>query len=567
METNQHKVKLSCVFIGLLCCFALCVGKLYFIQIHQAHFFSTMGKQQYKVKIVQTPQRAPIFDRTGTQALAINRESLSAFIVPNSLKDSASLARFLKKQFPQAYERLARQADKSFMYIKRHLTPEQQACIEQAKLDQVALDQVAADEVSLDQVSTLADIQFLKESKRFYPIEAIGPIIGITDADNRGITGLELLYNDMLAGTPTTSVLEQDARSGHFYFKKETETQGITGHPLYLTLDSTLQFLAYNELRKTLDQFNSPEGAVLIMNPDNGDILAMVNYPDFDPQNTEELNLEHTKNRIVTETYELGSVMKTFFACACLAEGVVTPDTKIDCENKKHAIIDGMRVNNHVAHGILSFSEVIENSNNIGTAKVAVKIGPKLYDHYLRCGFGKKTGITFPGEQKGHVTHPSTWSKQSLASLSYGYEIRATLLQLGCAFCMLANNGFTVKPRLLLTAPIEKATTPVYSEKTMREMREILTKTTTQGTAKKARMKGYSVMGKTGTANLIVNGKYQPDRNIFTFAGIVEKGQYKRVIIAFVKEASKKDIFAATVAVPLFEQVAERMVINDRVID
>lgn len=556
METNQHKVKLSFVFIGLMGCFALCVGKLYFIQIHQARFFAKIGKQQYKVKIVQTPERAPIFDRTGLQPLAINRESITAFVVPNSLKYPEELNAFLKKEFPQAYARLQQQADKSFMYVKRHLSSEQCEHLQQV---QATCDQRNAE-------SVLSDIQFLKESKRFYPVEAIGPIVGITDADNKGITGMELLYNDNLAGIPTTSVLEQDARSGHFYFKKETETEGVQGRPIYLTIDSTLQFLAYSELCKTLEQYNSKEGAVLVMNPDNGDILAMVNYPDFDPQNTDALDLEHTKNRIVTETYELGSVMKTFFACASLAEGVVTPDTKIDCENKKHAVIDGMKVNNHIAHGILSFSEVIENSNNIGTAKVAVKLGPKLYDHYLRCGFGKKTGITFPGEQKGHVTHPSTWSKQSLASLSYGYEIRATLLQLGCAFCMLANNGLTIKPRLLLTNPIEKSEAPIYSEKTMCEMREILTKTTTQGTAKRARIKGYTVMGKTGTANLIVNGKYQPDRNIFTFAGIIEKGSYKRVIITFIKEASKKDIFAATVAVPLFEQVAERMLINDRVI-
>lgn len=545
MLTNQHKVKIALIFVALLACYGLSLFKLYLIQIKHTGFFKQMGNQQYNVRITATPERAILYDRTGTQKLAMNKDSLSAFIVPNNLKDSRTVETFLKKHFPSAAARFAAQKNRPFMYVKRHLNPEQEQLIKNAHIP---------------------DIRFLKEPSRFYPVESVGPVIGIVDSDNQGTIGLEWYYNEQLAGTKSSYLLEQDARSNHFYFTKATEKQGTPGKDLTLTLDSTLQFLAYQELQKTMEQFDSKEGAVIIMNPDNGDILAMVNYPDFDPNHTEQLDLSATKNRIVTETYELGSVMKTFFACAALAEHIVTPQTMVDCENKKTVFLQGIRVNTWKAHGNLTFSEVIELSNNIGTTKIALQVDKKLYDHYKKWGFSEKTGINFPGEQKGCICHPSTWSRQSLASLSYGYEISATLLQLARAFCAIANNGFSIKPRLLLSEPIQKATEPLYPAEVLEQLREILTKTITHGTAHKAQIKGYTVLGKTGTANLLVDGKYCGEKNIFTFAGIIEKDDYKRVIVTFIKEASKKDIYASSVAVPLFEHIAEKMLIHDRML-
>lgn len=545
MLTNQHKVKISIIFAALLGCYSLCLFKLYLIQIKHTGFFKQMGTQQYNVRITATPERAILYDRTGKQKLAMNKDSLSAFIVPNNLKDPEAVAQFLKQKFPAAYTRLATHKNKPFMYIKRHISPEQLTSIKNAQL---------------------SDIRLLKEPSRFYPVESVGPLIGTVDSDNQGTMGIEWYCNEQLAGTKSSYLLEQDARSNHFYFKKETEKQGTPGKDLHLTIDSTLQFLAYQELQKTVHEFNSSEGAVIVINPNNGDILAMVNYPDFDPNHTEQLDLNCTKNRIVTETYELGSVMKTFFACSALAEHIVTPQTIIDCENKKTIYLSGIRVNTWKAHGNLTFSEVIELSNNIGTTKIALQVDKKLYDHYKKWGFGEKTGISFPGEQKGFITHPSTWSRQSLASLSYGYEIRATLLQLARAFCAIANGGYLVKPRLFLSETIEKSSEPLYPQEVMEQLREILTKTITAGTAHKAQIKGYTVLGKTGTANLLVDGKYCGDKNIFTFAGIVEKGSYKRVIVTFIKEASKKDIYASSVAVPLFEHIAEKMLIHERML-
>jgi cell division protein FtsI (penicillin-binding protein 3) len=544
MLTNQHKVKITLIFTALFACYSLAIVKLYLIQIRQTGFFKTIGNQQYRVRITATPERAFIYDRTGIQPLALNKDSISAFIVPNNLHDADAVNCFLQREFPSAYERLKQQKNKPFMYIKRQLTPAQKEIIEAAEL---------------------SDIQFLKEPSRYYPVESTGPIIGTVDSDNQGTMGIELLMNETLAGTKSSYLLEQDARSGHFYFKKETTHQGSLGKPVHLTIDSTIQFLAYEELQKTMAEFQSTEGAAIIMNPDNGDIIALVNYPDFDANNTEKLDLTLTKNRVITQGYELGSVMKTFLALGLLAEGLATPETTIDCEGKKTAYLNGIRVNTWKEHGLLTVSEIIEHSNNIGTTKLALMLGNKIYDHYRRCGFGEKTGINFPGEQRGIITHPSTWSKQSLASLSYGYEIRATLLQLASAFCMIANDGVIVKPRLLLSDPIQKST-PVYSPEAIAQLKEILTKTITQGTARKANIKGYKIMGKTGSARLLVDGKYQQNKNIFTFSGIVERGRYKRVIIVFIQETNRQDVYASSVAAPLFEHIAEKMLIHDRVI-
>lgn len=541
-RTQKSRVaSLFLCFIGAYICIII---HLYRIQIYQHSFFNTIGNQQYQGTIVHTPARAEIYDRVG-QPLAINKDSLSAFITPNNVKDPVALEAFLKKHFPHAALRLTTQKKSKFMYIKRRLTAHEKNIITKANL---------------------VDVHILKEPSRFYPLECAGPIIGITDIDNTGIVGLELLYNTQLAGMPSTFFLEKDARSGHFYFKKETKIQGKHGNPLHVTIDSNLQFLAYEELAATVQKFGSHEGAVIVMDPSNGDILAMASYPSYNPNNTDTIDLEKAKNKPITECYELGSVMKIFSALAALEEHVVTLDEPINCENTKTTFINGVRINTVKENGTISFEEVIELSNNIGTAKVALRVGPRLYEHYQRCGFGKKTGILFPGEQAGFINPPHRWTAQSPMSLSFGYEVSTTLLQLACAFCMIANNGIFVKPRLLATEAI-RTNNSAYSPQALSHIRTILQKTVTHGTAKKANINGYTIMGKTGTANLLVNGKYAQDHNIFTFSGIVEKDNYKRVIVTFVKEAAQKHhIYAATVAVPLFEAIAQKLLIHDKII-
>ena len=552
--TSRYKLRATIIFFVFGMLYAIIAINLYLIQITHHDFYTNLAYQQYNVTITKTPPRAPIFDRTGKHYLAMNKNCVSAFVLPTQLTSPETLEPFLHHHFPQALKRLHVNRNKHFMFIKRKLTPEQQQLIEQ---------------------NNIADIKLLSEPSRFYPMQSTGPIIGLTNIDNNGLFGIELRYNSLLAGTPTTCRLEKDARSGYFYFKKETTVVGHNSTPIKLTIDANLQFLAQEALKNTIAKFEAKEGAIIIMNPENGEILAMTCVPCFDPNNTHHLNIDHTKNRIIANAYELGSVIKVFGALAALEEGVVTPDELIDCKNKKTAYVDGRKVNTWHAHGVIPFTDVIALSNNIGIATVAKRIGLPLYDHYIRMGFGSKTGLSLPGEHKGFVNPPYNWSKQSIISLSYGYEISATILQLATAFCMIANNGYKVVPKLILS-PETSSIFPdqtqldkqvkLYSDENIKTIKYILEQTTLRGTTHRAQIKGYRIMSKTGTANILIDGKYNPQENIYTVAGIVQKDDYQRVIVTFIKQAAQKNAFASTVAAPLFETIAKHMLIGERII-
>jgi len=539
--------KIRTVFIFLVFCllYAIILFNLYLIQVKQSAFFADLGEKQYNVTVSRYAARAEIFDRTKKQPLALNKDCLSAFILPKQLAEPEKVKTFLRTHFPLTEKRLRSQKNKNFMFVQRKLSKEQEKVIQKAELK---------------------DIKLLKERGRFYPVACAGPVIGTTDIDNKGLFGIELQCNEQLGGTPAIYSLEQEARSGHFYFKKEMHKKGTPGKPIHLTLDSDLQFLVHEELVDTIKRWNAQEGAAIVMNPKTGEILAMVSAPTFDPNNFSGTDLEKTKNKTITESYEFGSIAKAFAALAALEEGVAHIDEQINCGGSKTTYVDGRKVNTLVAHGVLSFSEVVELSNNIGIAIVAKRLNETLYDHYLRLGFGKKTGILFPGEQPGFINPPSKWSKQSIISLSYGYEMTCTLLQIAQAFCTIARDGYPIQPKLLLDTKQKIATTPLYKKETMDVIKQILENTTLRGTARRAGIKGYRVMSKTGTANLLVDGQYSPEKNIYTCAGIVEKDGYQRVIVAFVKEAQKENAYAATVAAPLFEKVAEKTLIHDKVV-
>ncbi len=562
--------KIRMVFVFFLFCFGyfLIIGMLYMIQIKQRNFFTHLGQQQYKVTVKQLPPRGIIYDRHNTM-LALNQDILSAFILPNQLDKVERVEPFLKKHFPQALARLHANPHTSFMYIKRKLSERDIYVIESSDID---------------------DIKLLKEPSRFYPGKALSHIIGITDIDNNGLFGIELINNMHLSGSPTTYCLEKDARSGHFYFKKELMSQGSEGQSVHLTIDNDLQFLVYQELKKTVRQFNAQEGAVLVLDPMNGEILTMAQYPVINPHDFTSIEQEKTKNKIVTDAYEPGSVMKAFTALALLEEGLVSPDELIDCENNISSVINGFQFTTVKAHGIIPFAEVIQHSNNIGIAKTAVRLGPLLYDHYVKLGFGKKSSFDWPGQQAGFVNPPTRWSHSSLIALSFGYEIRATLLQLAQAFSIIANDGrlipFTIikNDGINMVAGSSRRFAPqddnegvmssraergdplikvksLYSPTALNTLKTILQKNNA------IRMPGYTVWGKTGTANLVVDGHYSPEHNIYTFVGIIEKDEYKRLIVTFIKDAQRKDLRAAGVAVPLFDRVVQDLLLHEKMIN
>jgi cell division protein FtsI/penicillin-binding protein 2 len=521
------------------------IGSLYILQIQKSQFFHTLGQKQYNVSITTKPARAQIYDVKGN-IIACNKTMYSAFVLPREISDPERTKTFLKKHFPESVSRLEQNEKQYFIFIKRNISHA---------------------ELELIQKENVSDIHILHEPHRYYPYPSLGPIIGCTDIDNNGLFGLEQKYNEQLSGTPSIQKLQQDAKSKHFYFEEEVIDSGTPGTPVTLSIDANLQFMIQKHLDTFLQEIDAKEGGAIVMDPYTGQITAMVAYPIFDPNNLSAIDLETTKCRPVTQAFELGSVIKVFSAFAALEEGVVTPDELIDCENKLETRVDGIRVRTAQGseNGIIPFSQVIEQSNNIGTVKVVKRVGKALYDYYKKVGFGDYTHIELPGEHKGFVNHPDNWSALSIYSLSYGYEITTTLVQLARAISVFANGGYLVQPSIMKKDTYPLLQNKIVSDLTLQQLNEILELSVRQGTGKRAHVHGYRVKGKTGTANVLENGQYNERKNLYTFIGWIEKDEYKKVIVTYVKEANRKS-YAAQITAPLFKKIAESVLVNDRII-
>ncbi|MGZ6250457.1 MAG: peptidoglycan D,D-transpeptidase FtsI family protein [Candidatus Chromulinivorax sp.] len=530
-------------FVGIIFSFlyVIIIIHLYTMQIQQQEFYKNLGEKQYNTTITTLPNRAHIFDRHGTP-VAINKESYAAFLLPKQIHQKKEITEFIKQNFPTVLDRLEQSWDKNFFFIARRLTSEQHALITSANL---------------------SDIHILQEPSRFYPYQCLSTIIGITDIDNQGILGLEQQYNETLQGSATTHTLKKDARSNYFYFEKELTVQGKESQAITLTVDADLQFKITEILQNHVEELQAKEGAAIIINPDTGEIYAMASYPTFDPNNTQNLDIQTTKNRPASQAFETGSVIKTFSALAALDLQVTNLDEIIDCQNTKETKVDGIRVRTVQPHGTINFKEVVQFSNNIGTVKVIKRIGEKLYDYYKLLGFGQPTGLNFPGEQVGFVNPPKKWSAYSIISLSFGYEITVTLLQLARALSIVYNGGYLITPTLIKQTqyPAHQGQ-PLLKEKTRCDIDAILQGCVQQGSGVRAQIPGYKITGKTGTANILENGIYNEDKHLNTFIGYVEKDDYKRVITVYVKE-SKKAAYSSIISAPLFKKIAQAMIIHD----
>ena len=313
MITKQKNYKLRLVTVLLLFFFLFLIisVRLYLTQIHRKNFFRNLASQQYAAEITSFPPRAIIYDRYNNP-LTINTEAISTFILPQQFENPKKTKKILKQHFKHVYKRLKKQPNKKFLWLNRKLSEKEASDIKKYNCP---------------------DIHFIEEPKRFYPYQSLATLIGFTNIDNKGIEGIELQCNKLLNGSPTKYQIEKDARNNSFYFKKHIIKQGKEGTPVTLTIDNTLQFLAYEELKETIEKYEANSGSVVIMNPETGEILAMASYPDIDPNKkiTNINDIEKSKNISITECHEPGSIIKTFATLAAFEENVVTFDEEIDC--------------------------------------------------------------------------------------------------------------------------------------------------------------------------------------------------------------------------------------------
>jgi cell division protein FtsI (penicillin-binding protein 3) len=412
----------------------------------------------------------------------------------------------------------------------------------------------------------LEGMGFMKEGRRFYPNGVLGAhVIGFANIDNIGLQGVEFEYDHYLRGTKGVAQFLRDARQRDLSIDRGL-IPPKDGLDVVLTLDETIQFIAENALEKAYRKHNARAASIIVMDPKTGEILAFANRPTFSPDHPDETSVESRTNRAVAFVYEPGSVFKIVTASAALEEGTQKEDDVIFCENGKYKVANHILKDAH-PKGLLTFQQVIEQSSNIGTVKVAQKLGPnKVYEYAHRYRFGMKTGVGMIGEVSGWLKPTSQWSKTSIGAVPIGQEVTVTSMQLLGMIATVANDGLYMKPyyvKMIRDAQggvIEsfhpQPVGQVIRKETAQRMTAILQGVVERGTGQSAKMKEITAAGKTGTAQKVVGGTYSHNKFVGTFIGFAPVEDPKLAIIVTVDEPHPA-YYGGTVAGPAFKEVVE----------
>jgi cell division protein FtsI (penicillin-binding protein 3) len=493
-------------------------------------------------------RRGVIYDRKGRE-LAVNLERSSLYADPSMIESPEKVAyilgRVIKRKVPTLIKKL--RSRKHFVWIAKKVSPEQAAEIKRLKIK---------------------GLDLLPDTKRFYPKGIIAShVLGFVNIDNRGLEGIEKRYEKFLVADGGRIYLPRDARGNILYTGLEYES---VGNNVVLTIDEGLQNILESEIEKAVRRWKPLAVSAIIMDPRNGEILALSNRPTFDPNRPGRYSPSARRNRAVTDLYEPGSTFKLLMAAAALEERVATLDTRIDC-SEGMIVVGGKRIRDHHRNGVLTLKEVIQKSSNVGAVKMALKLGPELlYKYVKRFGFGNKTGVDLTGESGGIVKPPDRWSGSTIGAMAIGYEVMVTPLQILRAYAAVANGGYLVKPHIVskifsvngrilsqVDGPERKR---IISERTAALLREALVSVTKKGgTARKASVDGNTVAGKTGTAYIFdpETGKYSRKDFVSSFVGFVPaKDPLFSIVVVIWKPKGRH--YGGEVAAPVFRNIAEK---------
>ena len=396
------------------------------------------------------------------------------------------------------------------------------------------------------------------EYKRMYPQgEAAAHVVGFTNVENTGQEGVELTFNTHLGGKNGTRRVIKNGQ-GHVIEGIGDLVPPEEGKDLQLSIDSKVQYFAYQRLREAVVQNKAAAGSVVVLDAQTGDVLALANYPSYNPDKRSNLNGAQLRNRALTDTFEPGSTMKPLIIGLAMEKGLVKPETMIDTSPGKVSMY-GMTVTDAHPHGVLSVSEVIQKSSNIGTVKIAMKMPPKdMWDMYSQVGFGQKPQVPFPGAVAGRLRPYKSWRPMEQATMSYGYGLSTSLFQLAQAYTMFARDGEMV-PTSLIKHQDKLAGVRVISAEHATQVRNMLHLVTgAGGTAPKAQTMGYSVGGKTGTAHKLEGKKYAEKKYRGFFVGMAPIEKPRIVVAVMIDEPSNGHYFGGEVAAPVFSQTVQQ---------
>ena len=518
-------------------------ARLVYLQVFRYDALVEQAERQRSQSKKTDPKRGEILDREG-RMLAFSVEADTVFAVPNEIDDpvgiTAQLCAVLECSdwLRETVEtRLSR--DGLFAYVERQVSISAGRRITELDLPGVGL---------------------LQENRRFYPnSELAAHVLGYVGVDNKGLHGLESLYDAEIAGQPGRVLVQTDARGRAFSRVERPPTSGVS---LELTLDKYIQHIAERELRAGVREHGAVGGSVVVMDPMTGEILALANEPTFNPNTFRTASEDAQLNRATQAVYEPGSTFKIITASAALEEGVSHPDQLIDT-NPGVIRFGSRRISDLRNYGVLTLTDVLVRSSNVGASKLSIELGPERLGRYVtRFGFGRTTSVDFPGESRGIVHDPSLGASD-LASVSIGYNISVTPLQMAAAVSAVANGGELVAPRLVraLLSEGERLDIPrrvvrrAISQETAATMTRILEDVVSRGTARAARLQGYTAAGKTGTAEKLVGGRYQDDgRNVASFVGFVPSTRPELTILVVIDDVEGG---GGAVAAPVFQRIAE----------
>lgn len=523
------------VALLLLWFVALLVRALY-LQVLNNDFLRQKGDARYSRVIELSAHRGMITDRQG-EPLAISTPVESVWASPQDVEISAEKTRQLAKLLDLDKKEIERRLDgtqKEFVYLKRSLPPEQAAKVMELGIPGIFLQ---------------------RGYRRYYPAgDVMAHVLGFTDVDDRGQEGVELTYQNWLAGKTGSRRVIKD-RVGNIIEDVESVKTPQEGRNLALSIDRKLQYLAFRELKAAVETHQAKAGAIVVLDAKSGEILALANLPSYNPNNRIKLNRNSTRNRSITDIFEPGSTMKPITVAAALETGKIRPETMIETAPGRLSIGPATIHDAH-PHGMLSVNEVIQKSSNVGSAKIALSLQPEyLWRTFNHMGFGQIPRSGFPGEASGKVRPYKTWRPIEQATMSYGHGISVSLLQLARAYTVFASDG-ELKPLSMLKLDEIPAGERVLSPETARSVRSMLEMAVQPGgTAPKARVLGYRVAGKTGTAHKQENGSYAKDRYVSSFVGFGPVSDPRLIIAVMIDEPGAGQYYGGTVAAPVFSNV------------
>jgi stage V sporulation protein D (sporulation-specific penicillin-binding protein) len=548
---RDYRARIYLPFFLLFMALIILEARLYDLQIlnHQKFFRQASKGQTKSIKI--SPKRGSIYDRN-LEKLAVNIPSYSLYARPGKISHLKKVARKLSPILRIKVSNLTKilRQEKVFVWLKRKLSLAQKKKIEALGLKGVG---------------------FVEESKRFYPQrELASSLLGFAGVDNQGLAGVELSYNSELQGEAGHFWIKEDALGYEIPFAKDTLQALVPGKNLVLTLDNVIQSMVEQELSLTLKKTKAKSVEAFFMDPQTGEILALANKPDYDPNYSSNYSPFNRKNRVVQSLYEPGSSFKPFTASALLQEELTDLNEKIYCGGS-------IRVANHLFHDWknfdqnLSFIQIVQNSSNVGVIELTSRMKKEKFYEYIRLfGFGSRTGVDLPGEGKGIVRSPSDWSLTDLPAISIGQGIAVTPIQMVNALSALVNGGKLLRPYVVKyvsgsDGKIIKENRPlvirrVSSESLSQTIKSLLEGVVEEGTGKRARVTGYSLGGKTGTAQIPAsNGRgYLAHKYIASFMGFAPVDSPRIAGIVIIKEPTGA-YYGGEVAAPLFRRIMKRV--------